>query len=244
MSVTRFTRARSDRRKIETSIVIRMFNEEKHLVALYEGIDKQTYRDYEIVVVDSGSFDRSREISEQHSDTIVQIASHDFTFGHSLNAGIAECRGAFIVIVSAHTLPIDEQWLGRVVEPLRDDRTAMVYGCQRGYATSKFGELLDFERTFGTERKVLFPPNYFANNANSAIKRELWVEHPFDETLPGLEDIEFAKYWMERGHRVVYEPDAGIHHIHEESWPQVRRRYYREGQAAKWIGVRHRRDLP
>ena len=31
--------------------------------------------------------------------------------------------------------------------------------------------------------------------------------------MPGQEDIEWAKYWMERGFKVVYEPDAGIYHI-------------------------------
>jgi 2-desacetyl-2-hydroxyethyl bacteriochlorophyllide A dehydrogenase len=243
MTVKKFPRHRPDRHKVETSIVIRVFNEEKHLLALYEGLNQQVYRDFEIVIVDSGSFDRSRDISEAYVDTLAQIASHDFTFGHSLNVGIEQSRGEFVAIISAHTLPVGDQWLAKLIDPLRDRMTAMVYGCQRGWKTSKFGEILDFQRTFASKRRILSPPNYFANNANSAIRRELWQRHPFDETLPGLEDIEWAKYWMEHGHRVVYEPEAGIYHIHEESWPQVRRRYYREGQAAKWIGVRGRRDL-
>jgi 2-desacetyl-2-hydroxyethyl bacteriochlorophyllide A dehydrogenase len=244
MSVTRLSPSRPGRRRVETSIVVRMFNEEKHLHGLFEGIERQTYRDFEIVVVDSGSFDRSQEISAQYADVIVNITPHDFTFGHSLNAGIEHCHGDFIVIVSAHTRPLDEAWLAVMIEALRNERVAMVYGCQRGPQESKFGEILDFERTFGVTPRVLTPPNYFANNANSAVRRSLWQEHPFDEGLPGLEDIEWAKYWMSRGHLVLYEPQAGIYHIHEESWPQVRRRYYREGQAAKWIGVRGRRDLP
>ena len=43
----------------------------------------------------------------------------------------------------------------------------------------------------------------------SAIRRALWEEHEFDERLPGLEDVAWAKHWLERGLRVVYEPDAG-----------------------------------
>jgi hypothetical protein len=56
--------------------------------------------------------------------------------------------------------------------------------------------------------------------------------------LLGLEDIEWAKYWMERGYQVVYEPQAVLYHIHEENWRQVRRRYYREAVAARWIGLK------
>jgi 2-desacetyl-2-hydroxyethyl bacteriochlorophyllide A dehydrogenase len=228
----------------EISIVIRAYNEERRLPALFVGLDRQRYRDFETVVVDSGSFDRTRVIAEQRADRLVRIQSDDFTFGHSLNVGIRHGRGRVVVVVSAHTEPTTDDWLERLVAPLRDGTTALVYGRQVGGADSKFSECRDFERTFGPGPKVLRLPHFFANNANSAIRRDLWEAHAFDETLPGLEDIEWAKHWMERGYRVVYAPDACVYHIHTETWPQVHRRYYREGQAAKWIGIRGRRDIP
>lgn len=224
--------------------MVRAFNEERHLPTLFDGFDAQTFRDFDVVLVDSGSFDRTREIALARGARLVQIRSEDFTFGHSLNEGIRHSGGRFIAIVSAHTRPLNPHWLGELVAPLRDDQVAMVYGLQRGAPESKFGELRDFERTFGPDPRVLEPPSFFANNANSAIRRDLWDQQPFDETLPGLEDIAWAKHWMTRGYRVQYAPKAGICHIHEETWAQVRRRYYREGQAAKWIGVRNRRHLP
>jgi len=227
----------------ETSIIIRAFNEEKHLPALLKALTAQNYRDFEVVIVDSGSFDRTQEIAQQQADRLVRIRSDDFTFGYSLNAGIQHSSGKFIAIVSAHTLPTSVDWLACLITPLRNEQTAMVYGQQRGHFDSKFSESLDFKRTFGTVRQLLIPPNFFANNANSAVRRGLWEQHPFDETLPGLEDIEWAKFWMERGYQVVYEPTAGIYHIHTENWSQLRRRYYREGQAARWIGIRRRRNL-
>lgn len=228
----------------ETSIVIRAYNEERHLPALFDGLERQAYRDFETIVVDSGSFDHTREIARRGAHRVVTIKPEDFTFGHSLNVGIQAGQGRFIVIVSAHTAPTGPDWLEKLVAPLADSQTAMVYGRQMGPPGSKFGERMDFERTFGARPKVLVPPEFFANNANSAVRRGLWEQHPFDEALPGLEDIEWAKYWMERGHRVVYAPEAAIYHIHQETWPQVRRRYYREGQAAWWIGVQRRREIP
>src|SRR3989442_8304528 len=150
----------------------------------------------------------------------------------------------FVAIVSAHAMPADSSWLGNLVEPLRDLHTAMVYGGQQGVAQSKFGEFLDFTRTFGSKREVLKPPKFLANNANSAIRRDLWTGYAFDETLPGLEDVDWAKHCLEEGYHVVYEPSASIYHIHDETWNQARHRYYREGQAARWIGITPRRDLP
>lgn len=228
----------------ETSVIIRTFNEAKHLPRLLEALKTQSYRDFESIVVDSGSYDGTREIARHHADKLVQIQQHDFTFGHSLNVGIQNSSSRFLAIISGHAFPTDSEWLGSLVEPLRAEKTAMTYGRQVGDHRTKLGEFVDFLRTFGSRRKVLSPPDFFANNANSAVRRDLWQRHPFDERLPGLEDVEWAKFFMESGYEVVYEPKSCVFHIHEESWAQVRRRYYREGQAAKWIGVRGRRDLP
>jgi 2-desacetyl-2-hydroxyethyl bacteriochlorophyllide A dehydrogenase len=222
----------------ETSLVIRAFNEQAHLPRLLKRIAEQTYRDFEIIVVDSGSYDHTPEIAERHGARLVRIESRDFTFGYSLNVGVRHARGRYIGIVSAHTEPCDAAWLGELIEPLRDESVAMVYGRQLGTAASRFSEGQDFLRIFGRERLVLQPPRFFANNANSAVRRDLWEAHPFDEALTGLEDIAWAKHWMERGRQVIYEPRAAVYHIHEESWPQVRRRYFREAQAARRIGVR------
>jgi len=223
----------------EIVVVIRTFNGEKYLPSLLDAINSQPLDDLETIVVDSGSLDRTREIAIQKANKLMRIQSYDFTFGHSLNVGIRNASGKYIVIVSAHTLPVDSEWLAKLIEPLHDSQTAMVYGRQLGGEASKFSEIQDMRRTFGSNRKVMQPPKFFANNAISAIRKDLWQQHPFDESLPGLEDIEWAKYWMERNYQVLYEPAAALYHIHEESWPQVRRRYFREAIAARWIGIKN-----
>lgn len=229
---------------VGASVIIRAFNEERHLPALLDAVMRQRARPFEVIVVDSGSYDRTPVIAEEAGARLVQIESRDFTFGYSLNVGIRHSRGEHIAIVSAHTKPLSPDWLERLIQPLEDPRTAMVYGRQLGTDDSKYSEKRDFERTFGPEPRILRPPHYFANNANSAIRRELWNQHPFDEHLPGLEDVEWAQYWMLRDRHVVYEPEAPIYHIHEESWRQIRRRFYREALAAKWMGVKRLRHIP
>lgn len=228
----------------ETSIIIRAFNEERHLPRLFEEIKKQKYQDFETIVVDSGSIDLTCEIARSLADKLVQIMRRDFTFGYSLNMGIRNCKGQFVVIVSAHAFPVTDQWLGSLITPLRDERTAMVYGRQVGTSGSKFGEVQDFSRIFGTKRLVHTKESFFANNANSAVRRDLWAQYPFDETLPGLEDIDWAKHWIEVGYDVIYVPEAVIYHLHDESWRQLRHRYYREAVASKWIGLKGPQDIP
>lgn len=228
----------------KTSIVVRAFNEAKHLPALFDGIDAQNYRDFEIILVDSGSYDRTREIAEARGARLVRIDSHDFTFGYSLNIGIEAAKGDYIVIVSAHTVPVDSQWLERLIAPLRDDDVVMSYGRQIGVAESKFSEANDFDRFFGAFAREDTARNIKANNANSAIRKAQWREKKFHPLLPGLEDADWAAHWLRRDRRVVYVPDATIRHIHEETWPQIRRRFYREAVAARRMGLLGRRHIP
>ena len=67
------------------SIVIRAYNEEKHIGRLLEGIRHQTLKDVEIILVDSGSTDSTITIAESFDARIIHIRSEEFTFGRSLN---------------------------------------------------------------------------------------------------------------------------------------------------------------
>ncbi len=229
----------------ETTVLIRAFNEERWLPEVFAALAKQRYRDFEVLLVDSGSVDRTREIAAANGARIVRMRTEDFTFGHSLNVGIRATQSPYVAILSAHAIPSDEGWLEHLVAPLRAPDVAMVYGGQRGHAISKFSEARDFERIFPEQpRTVIDPDNPFANNANSIIKRELWEQCPYDEGLPGLEDIGWAKFWIGKGYKVKYEPEACIIHVHTETWAQVRRRYHREGLGARWVRIKILRHIP
>ncbi len=217
---------------IEASIIIRTFNEERYLPRLLEALAKQNYRDFEIILVDSGSTDQTLAIAQGRCHQIVRIQSRDFTFGYSLNAGCAKSKGKYIVLISAHTFPADEQWLANLLAPFHDPAVGMVFGKQVGSEESKFSEKRDFQRLYGRSAK-------YPNNANSALRKELWQEVPFDEYLFGLEDIDWAKKITAKGRQVHYEPKAAIRHIHTEKWHQVFNRYRREAIAAVRIGLPH-----
>ena len=209
------------------SIVIRCYNEAAHIGKLFEEIKKQSLGDYEVLVVDSGSDDRTLEIVAGEDARVLHIEKEKFSFGRSLNIGCAEARGDLLVFISAHCYPEHEEWLAHLVDAFDDDEVAVVYGKQRGILESHFSELRIFRRWF-PEESVGRQDNPFSNNANCAIRRELWLQNQYDESLTGLEDIAWAQRVMRAGWWVAYRADAGVVHVHNESPSQIRNRYRRE----------------
>jgi rhamnosyltransferase len=78
---------------MKISVVIRCYNEEKHIGTLLDKLKEQTVKDVEIVVVDSGSTDNTINIAGKYTEKILHIDPKDFTFGRSLNIGITASKG-------------------------------------------------------------------------------------------------------------------------------------------------------
>lgn len=216
------------------SIVIRAFNEEKHIGKLLDGIQHQNIKDVQVILVDSGSSDKTVEIAKEYNVEVVNIQPQDFTFGRSLNLGISHAQAEYVIFASAHVYPVYPDWLAKLLEPFTDPKVAISYGKQRGMETTQFSEHRIFEHWF-PDISTNNQNHPFCNNANAAIRKKLWEKHAYNETLPGLEDLEWAKWAHEQGYKIAYVTDAEIIHVHNESWRGISNRYRREGMAFKMI---------
>src|SRR5688500_18427992 len=216
------------------SIVIRAYNEERHLGRLLEGIQHQTATDVEVILVDSGSSDSTVSIAESFGAKIVHIFPQEFTFGRSLNLGVQATTSDFVIIASAHVRPVYPDWLASLLHPYEDDRVALTYGKQRAPESAKYSERQIFHQWYPDASKPR-QETAFCNNANAAIRKSLWQKNPYDETLTGLEDLAWAKWAKEQGHVISYVAEAEIVHVHNETPQGVYNRYRREAMALRKI---------
>lgn len=214
---------------VDVSIVFRALNEEKWFDQALQACRSQRLDglSFEIVLVDSGSTDRTLEIAESHDVRIVHIPKSRFTFGRSLNWGCEAARGRYLVFISAHCIPTHDRWLQELIDPLIAGHAQYTYGRQIGHEVSKFSEKRLFAKYF-PEFDMVPQEGFFCNNANSAILRSVWARYQFDEEVTGLEDMVLAREVMKNGGKIGYVASAAVTHIHEETFAQTQRRYYRE----------------
>ena len=209
----------------KVSVIIRAKNEERYLGETLAAIYGQRYRDFEVVLVDSGSTDRTTEIGSQHGAKIVAMDPKEFTYGRALNLGVSRSEGQLLISLSAHATPETDEWLGSLVAGFSYPTVAGVYGRHIPRSNVSFFELLGMHLSGVTNRDPrLQSGSARFSNTNGAFRRSLWETSPFDERLPGAEDIEWARRMQRLGYAILFEPRAAVYHSHGESLPRLLRR--------------------
>jgi len=194
------------------SIIIRTKNEERWIGRCLRMVFKQTYQDFEVIIVDNDSVDHTVSIASKHPVKIVNIS--DFKPGAAINHGIRASKGDYIVCLSAHCIPKNDLWLQSLLNNLnRYPEVAGVYGRQLPFLYSSDLDKRDLLITFGLDHRIQYRDHFF-HNANSMIRRSVWDTLPFDEDATNIEDRIWGKAVIESGLQLAYEPEASVYHLH------------------------------
>lgn len=194
------------------SIIIRTKNEERWISQCLEGVFSQGYKNFEVILVDNESTDKTIEKAKQFNLKEI-VTCRDYLPGKALNMGIRKAKGEYIVCLSGHCIPTNVLWLGNLLRNMAEPQIAGIYGRQEPMAFTPDADKRDLLLVFGLDRKVQVKDDFF-HNANSLIRRDLWEEIPFDETVTNIEDRVWSRKVLQRGYKIIYEPDASVYHFH------------------------------
>lgn len=211
---------------METSIIIRTKNEEKWIGAVLEKLYQQTYRDFEIIIVDSGSTDRTLEIISEYPIRLIRIKSENFSYPYALNLGCENARAEkFLVILSAHSIPVSDYWLEKGIADFgRNEKIAGVYGPQKALPGSTIWDKFFYSFFYytgkafflGMKRRIVEKSDMgVLGFTNAAIRKDLWEKRKFNENFGfGGEDGEWADYWIKQGYLILKDYDFTVFHSH------------------------------
>jgi GT2 family glycosyltransferase len=103
------------------SIVIPNYNGAEHLDVCLDSIRKQTFTDYEVIVVDNGSSDRSIELLKSRDQQIIILQfMENKGFAAAVNSGIQHSSSALIALLN-NDIELDPHWLMKLVDVLESD---------------------------------------------------------------------------------------------------------------------------
>lgn len=208
----------------QISIAIRTYNEEKHLGQVLESLQNQTYRNFEILILDSGSTDRTREIAQAYGIRVDRIPKAAFNYSAASNRLVESARGDIVCFLSGHSVPVRDTYLQELNDVFQNSAVGGCYGdviaLPDGSLTEKAFHRLGYlknkllHKETGMELEDTIHPGIFSC-CNAAARRELLRKHPFAEALgKGGEDIEVAYRIIRDGYKIARVPELLVMHSH------------------------------
>jgi rhamnosyltransferase len=234
----------------DISIILLTKNGDAYLDEVLEKVFSQEIEEtFEVIAVDSGSKDHTKEILAHHSVRLEEIPPATFNHGETRNLGARLARGRYLVYLTQDATPLDGKWLERLVHPLKED--PLVAGAFSSQRPRKDCHLMERRQILQTElvsgrtmrvNSAIGNPDYERNrypliwfsNTSSCIRKEVWNSFPFGK-LEFAEDQDWAQRVLEAGFKTVYVPDSIVIHSHHYKTVKNFRRHFEHARAMKEI---------
>jgi rhamnosyltransferase len=222
------------------TVFIPVYNGEKYLGESIDAILHQELPmgyDLELLIIDSGSKDRSVEIAKTYAEAFPdvvnfsEIPNSEFGHGKTRQKAAEMAKGEYILFLTQDATPTTYRWLINMIEPFYiGDKVGCVFGRQvprphsvptiKREVAGVFGGLghpdtiaLSREKSL-VDGKLDRPLNYFFSDVNSAIRKDLIHTVPF-QPLKYAEDQALASDMQKAGYFKAYAPQGAVWHSNE-----------------------------
>jgi rhamnosyltransferase len=206
--------------QILATILITTKNQRSYLERSLPIIFSQTINNIEVILLDSSDRENNHDLFVKYPVKIIKIEPKTFNYSNAVNKGASVAKGKFLIRLSGDAVPKNKVWLESLINNFKDKKVGGVYSRWINDAKSN---LFDRYIIFFAMRKhkLVFTkaPNW--NAASGALRKEMWLKHPFNENLRFCDDWDWSRTIQKDGYAIVYEPRSVIYHSHNENVLQI-----------------------
>jgi len=208
------------RADVGATIVVAAFNEAGTIVACVSSLLAMRHPDFaiEIIVVDNGSTDGTRDSLRSFGDSIRVLTETTRGASAARNCGIRAARSPIVAFTDADCL-VDPGWLCHLIAPLTDRKAGVVGGrilsVPGANRIARFGEVIHDHHD-----AIVVQEDPYVISMNWASRREVLIEVGlFDEALLRGQDVDLSWRIRQAGYGLVYAPQAVLwHHNQHTVW--------------------------
>jgi rhamnosyltransferase len=210
------------------AIIMRSKNELPHIRTTLQSLTTQTFQDYELFAVDSGSTDGSLELLQDYCDAshLTQLPAVDYAPGMVLNKAIERISHPILVLLNADAVPRSNDWLEQLLQPILEGTTDATFSKQIARPDAHFIVAYDYQRAYDIQN---IGDGFFSAVA-CAFKRELWNRHKF-RNEGYAEDVIWATACNTFGATLQLVPESEVEHSHNYSFTGLFYKQFRHGIA-------------
>jgi glycosyltransferase involved in cell wall biosynthesis len=198
------------------SVIIPVYNGEKFLAGCLDALASTSYRQYELIVVDDCSTDRSAEISRQKGAVVLKMSRQSGP-GGARNLGATQARGEVLFFVDADVV-VKGDTLERVAADFMDHpEVAAVFGSydDEPAETNFISQYKNLFHRFVHQQGRSEAETFWAGCG--AVRRDVFLAvNGFDAERyprPAIEDIELGYRMRSKGHRILLDKQLQAKHL-------------------------------
>lgn len=204
---------------VKYSIIIPVYNRPDELDELLESLDKQTYRDFEVIVVEDGSTVDSRSIAEKYKQrmNINYYYKPNSGPGQSRNYGAERSKGDFLLILDSDCI-VPPTYLEAINTELTKNPADAFGGPDRAHESfTDLQKAINYSMTSffttggirGGKKKI---DKFFPRSFNMGIRADVYRKLGGFSPMRFGEDIDFSIRIYEAGYRCRLIPEAWVFH--------------------------------
>lgn len=170
------------------SVVIPCYNHARFLAEAIESVLQQTYKNVEIIVIDDGSKDNTKEIADQFS-AVKYVYQPNQGLSAARNTGIDNSKGEFLVFLDADDLLYPNAIATNIDYLLKNKSLAFVSGWHDKVDEWKYHIEQDEQQVVESDHYLhLLMGNYIGMHAAVMYQRKIFDEFRYDTSLKACED--------------------------------------------------------
>lgn len=202
----------------KVSVIVPVFNIENYVGTCINSLLDQTYDNYELIIVNDGSTDKSLEIVnsflEKFPNRIKVISKENGGLSSARNCGLEHASGDYISFVDGDDF-VDIDYLEKLIEYLDNGNIDVVISGHKTVKTS--GELIDRIKVASNKEFELYgKPGVFISCAKLYKKEFLFKNNLFFPVGKLYEDIAFSFYTKYLATKVIAIPYCGYNYVQRD----------------------------
>ncbi len=221
------------------SVIIPIYNEEKHVKKCLESLLKQDYPKemYEIIAIDGGSRDKSMDIAKKmaESDRIRIFKNPSKIAASAINIGIKNSKGNIVTRVDAHSY-VERDYLSSIANVFCETGEKVVGGPVHMVTNTPFRKasaiVLNSRLGVGSvPYRTMNKRGYVESIQTGSYKREvLETVGFFDEFLPPGEDFDLNTRVRKAGFKILLDPKIKFYYYPRDNYSSFLKQYFHYGR--------------
>lgn len=175
----------------KVSVIITTFNRANYIRQAIESVFNQSYQDFEIIVIDDGSTDNTREILKKYNNKIRYLFQENRGLAYSRKLGASLSKGNYIAFLDSDDVWLPEKLKIQVDTLDKDPELALV--CSESYVINDSGEIVGHLKRTSRDKESyinLFERDFILT-LTVIVRRQCYNDiGGFDETLLGVDDYD------------------------------------------------------